>query len=61
MLYAVNLFSLVRLGSRTSDVAVTSGHVLEDYRMVIRMDVFFHGNALKVRGATLPTPRGGVV
>jgi hypothetical protein len=37
------------------------GHVLENDGMIIRMDVFFHGMPLKVRGTTFPTPRGRVL
>ena len=58
VLHSVDLLGLVRLGGGTGEEAVTSGHVLEGYRMVGRMDVFFHGMPLKVRVATLPTPHG---
>ncbi len=47
MLNSLNFLYLVRLGGGTGDVAVTGGHVLEDYGMVVGMDVFFHGMPLK--------------
>lgn len=61
VLHSVDLLGLVRLGGGTGDETVTSGHVLEDYGMVVGMDVFFHGMPLKVRVATLPTPQGAFV
>ena len=47
MLDTIDLLGLVRLGGGSGDVTVTRGHILEDYGMVIGMDVFFHGMPLK--------------
>jgi hypothetical protein len=39
---------------------VTGGHVLEDYGVVIRMDVFFHGMPLKFGVRRYRRRAGGV-
>jgi hypothetical protein len=39
---------------------VTRGHVLEDYGMVIGMDVFFHGMPLKFGVRRFRRRAGGV-
>lgn len=58
VLYSVDLFSLIRLRGRAGEVASSTGHVLEGDRVVIWVNVFFHGIANFGLGATFPTLRG---
>ena len=60
MLDTIDLLGLVRLGGGSGDVTVTRGHILEDYGMVIRMDVFFHGMPLKFGVRRFRRRAGGV-
>ena len=60
MFNTIDLFGLVRLGGGSGDVTVTRGHVLEDYGMVIGMDVFFHGMPLKFGVRRFRRRAGGV-
>ena len=47
-------------GGGSGDVTVTRGHILEDYGMVIGMDVFFHGMPLKFGVRRFRRRAGGV-
>lgn len=59
ILNAVNFFLLIGSDSRASKVAVSTGHILEGDRVVIGMDVVFHGKSNTRLDATFPTLRGG--
>jgi len=60
MLNTIDFLGLIRLGGGSGDVTVTCGHILEDYGMVIRMDVFFHGMPLKFGVRRYRRRAGGV-
>ena len=59
ILNAIDDFLLIGSDGGTSEVAVATGHVLERDRVVIGVNVVFHGMSNTRLEATFPTLRGG--